>query len=67
MKGLDHETVELLKKFVDEGGRLYFDGEQVPSLVDGVPAKIGLVSNITFDDLKNPGVSIDRYDTAGGA
>lgn len=64
MKGLDHETVELLKKFVDEGGRLYFDGEQVPSLVDGVPAKIGLVSNITFDDLKNPGVSIDRYDTA---
>lgn len=42
MKGLDHETVELLKKFVDEGGRLYFDGEQVPSLVDGVPRRSAL-------------------------
>ena len=63
MKGLDHTTVDMLRQYVSRGGRIWFAGERVPYLVDGEKADIGLESNIAFDDIKNPGVSIDRDDT----
>ncbi|MBQ5770282.1 MAG: hypothetical protein IIW08_03800, partial [Clostridia bacterium] len=64
MKGLDSTTVEILKKYVANGGKIWFAGESVPTHVDGVKTDIGLSSNITFEDLKNPGVSTNRNDTA---
>ncbi|MBQ3080620.1 MAG: hypothetical protein IJC48_11600 [Clostridia bacterium] len=64
MRGLDKTTVSLLKEYVAGGGKLYFAGEKVPELVNGEKADIGLTSNIRFEDIKNPGVSLDKHDTA---
>lgn len=63
MKGLDRTTVDMLRQYVSQGGRIWFAGEKAPYLVDGEKADIGLESNITFEDIKNPGVSLDRDDT----
>lgn len=63
MKGLDSSTVEILKKYVQGGGRIWFAGENVPTHIDGVKGDIGLKSNISFEDIKNPGVSINRFDS----
>ena len=48
---LDHETAELLREYVDNGGRVWlFDG--VPACVDGEKADLGwLKANMTFEDL----------------
>ncbi len=64
MRGLDKTTVDLLKEYAAAGGRLYFAGDKVPELVNGEKADIGLISNIRFEDIKNPGISTDRDDTA---
>ena len=63
MKGIDRTTVDILRDYVAQGGKIYFAGEKVPELVDGEKADIGLSSNIGFDDIKTPGVSLDREDT----
>ena len=62
MKGLDHTTLTLLKRFVAQGGKLYMAG-QCPSFVDGERANVDLKANIGFEDLKNPDCLIDDETT----
>jgi len=64
MKGIDATTVQILKEFVNAGGRIWFAGDKVPELIDGEKGDIGLESNIAFEDIKNPGVSFTRFDSA---
>lgn len=64
MKGLDRTTVEILKKYVANGGKIFFAGQGVPTHIDGVKEDIGLESNIAFEDIRNPGVYTNRTDTA---
>ena len=63
MKGLDHTTLTLLRRFLAQGGKLYMAGS-CPTHVDGEEAKVDLKGNITFEDLKNPDCRIDDGTTA---
>ncbi len=63
MRGLDSATVRLLREYQKNGGRLFFAGKTPPKLIDGEKAELGLSSNITFDEIRNPGMSVDDYDT----
>jgi len=62
MKGIDGTTLRTLRKFVAQGGKLYLAG-QCPTHVDGEEARVGLVSNIGFEDLKNTACYIDNENT----
>ena len=49
MRCLDHSTVELLREYLDNGGKLYLAG-QTPDLMDGDPADLSFLrSNTDFD------------------
>lgn len=49
---LDRSTVELLRKYIENGGRVWLFAD-TPACVDGSPEKLDwLRSNITLDDIK---------------
>ncbi len=53
MRQLDASTVKLLKEYIDNGGKIWLEGE-APSYVNGEEADLSfLKSNISFFDLKS--------------
>ena len=58
---LDYSTVDMLRAYLAEGGRLYL-WDQAPTRVDGRPADLSfLQSNVTYDDVRNvAGVRVSR-------
>lgn len=63
MQGLDSSTVSLLKEYVENGGKLYLDGE-IPIYIDGKKASLEfLKTNIIFEDMKNEEYEISDIST----
>lgn len=62
MEGLDGSTVELLDEFLLNGGKMWLQGP-CPAYVDGEPMELGYVSNVKFDDMKNPACTISNDGT----
>ena len=64
MEGLDASTVAFLKKYMDNGGKIYLQGK-APHLVNGEESDLSfLKSNISFEDMILPEYTIDQKDTA---
>ncbi len=62
MEGLDGSTVELLDEFLLNGGRMWLQGA-CPRFVDGEEVALGYVSNVKFDDMKNPSYQVSNSGT----
>ncbi|MBE5765791.1 MAG: hypothetical protein E7335_01255 [Clostridiales bacterium] len=64
MDTIDANTVEVLKEYLANGGKLYVAGK-LPTLIEGEEADLSfLQSNITFEDLQESRVAIDKKDTS---
>ncbi|HJD23532.1 MAG TPA: hypothetical protein H9694_05230 [Firmicutes bacterium] len=64
MPCIDGTTAALLKAYVQNGGRLYLDGQR-PALIDGRPADTGwLVPNLTWAELAQEEIQVDDPATA---
>lgn len=63
MQSLDSSTVKLLKEYVQNGGKLYLEGEK-PCFVDGKKAELDfLKTNVPFEAMVNEEYEINHKDT----
>jgi hypothetical protein len=63
MKNLDSSTVNLLKQYISNGGKIWLAGER-PEFVDGKKTDIDfLASNTTFEEMQNDDVCISDINT----
>lgn len=61
MANLDSSTVEILKEYIDNGGKIYLDGD-VPSYVDGIKCDLSSIkSNIQMDDMVDKDFNITPH------
>lgn len=64
MEGLDASTAAFLRKYTQNGGKLYLQGK-APHLVNGEEADLSfLKANISFEEMIPPEYALDRRDTA---